>query len=100
VRTRILLAGLYAQNGRRDDALREAEIAIAFDPDDPGTLLNAGCVYALFDMKTEALAVLRRAFQNGYWHADILERDPDYDSLRGEPDFQHLVSEMKARGSV
>lgn len=91
VRTRILLSCTYAQVGRREDAIREAEIAVAFDPDDPMTLLNAACTYALLELKTEAIALLRRAIQNGYWHVDILQRDPDFDNLRDDPEFQRLL---------
>ena len=90
-RARILLASAYSQEGRREDALRETEIAVAFDPDDPSNLINAGCVYAQLGMKAEAIAVLRRAIQNGYWHVDVLQHDPDYDPLRDEPEFQRLL---------
>jgi len=97
-RARVLLATTYAQFGRQDDALRETEIAVAFDPDDPSNLLNAACVYALLGMKTEAIATLRRSIQNGYWHVDILQRDPDFTSLRDEPEFQQLLVSPFLRG--
>jgi len=97
-RARVLLGCLYAQFDRREEALRETEIAMAFDPDDPSNLLNAACTYALLSMKSEAIATLRRAIQNGYWHVDILQRDPDFASLRDEPEFQRLlVREPKSR---
>ena len=94
-RARILLAASFADVGRRDDALRETEIAIAFDPEDPSILLNAACVNALLGLPTEALDMLRRAVQHGYWHADIVERDPDLASLRDEPEFQRLVAGLR-----
>ena len=90
-RARILLACMYAQIGRREDALRETEIAVAFDPDDPSNLLNAACAYAMLNLKTEAIAMIRRAIQNGYWHVDVLQRDPDFDNIRDEPEFQRLL---------
>jgi tetratricopeptide (TPR) repeat protein len=96
-RARVLLGCLYAEFGRREEALRETEIALAFDPDDPSNLLNAACTYALLGMKTEAIATLRRAIQNGYWHVDILQRDPDFASLRNEPEFLSLL--VRAPGS-
>ena len=91
-RARIVLASTYAKSGRREDALRETEIAVAFDPDDPSNLLNAGCVYSNLGMKAEAIAMVRRAIQNGYWHVDILQRDPDFDNIRDEPEFQRLLA--------
>ena len=94
-RARVLLAGTHADFGRRDDALRELEIAVAFDPEDPSTLLNASCVYALLGLKTEALEMLGQAVRNGYWHADIIERDPDLISLRDEPEFQQLLAGLR-----
>ena len=90
-RARVLLGGTYAHQGRREDALRETEIAVAFDPDDPSNLLNAACTYALLGLKTEAIGMLRRAIQNGYWHVDILQRDPDFAILHDEPEFQRLL---------
>jgi Tfp pilus assembly protein PilF/predicted Ser/Thr protein kinase len=90
-RARIVLASTYAKGGRREDALRETEIAVAFDPDDPSNLLNAGCVYSNLGMKAEAIAMVRRAIQNGYWHVDVLQRDPDFDNIRDEPEFQRLL---------
>ena len=61
--------------------------------------MNASCVYAVLGLKTEALDLLRRAVQNGYWHADIIERDPDFISIRDEPEFQRLVAELRTSGS-
>ena len=90
-RARILLACMYARVGRREDTLREAEIALAFDPDDPSNLLNAACAYSLLNLKTGAIALLRRAIQNGYWHVDMLKRDTDFNNLRDEPEFQRLL---------
>lgn len=42
-------------------------------------------------LKAEAIGMLRRAIQNGYWHVDILQRDPDFAILHDEPEFQRLL---------
>lgn len=94
---RILLGTLYARANRRDEAQRETDIAVAFDPDDPATLLNAACTYAILGFKGEAIALLRRAIQNGYRHVEFLKRDPDLASLRDEPEFQRLLVSPSSR---
>lgn len=93
-RARILLAGIYAELEDPAHSLEELEKGIAYGPNDASLLVNAACTYALLGRKDEALATLRKAIENGYWHADTLARDSDLESLHGDPEFQALIKQL------
>lgn len=92
VRARILLAGNLAEDGDISNAVAELEKAVAASPHDAHTLLNAACGYAVIGLKEEALSMLDQAVKNGYWHFDLIARDPDFENLYDEPAFQKLLS--------
>ena len=92
VRARILLAGNYANLGDTDNAVVEVEKAVASSANDASTLYNAACTYAVLGLKEEALSVLKRAIENGYWHLDLIARDPDFKNLYDEPAFRLLIN--------
>ncbi len=41
-----------------------------------------------------AMALLRRAAENGYGNVSEMRRDPDLDPLRGRPDFQAMMADL------
>jgi TolB-like protein/cytochrome c-type biogenesis protein CcmH/NrfG len=91
VRARILLANTYAFFGNKKDAAQQLEKAVAMRPNDPNTLYNAACTYGLLDMKSESLAMLKRATETGFSDVEWVSRDPDLTCLHGEPEFERLV---------
>jgi TolB-like protein/Flp pilus assembly protein TadD len=91
VRARILLANRYATFDRRDDAVRQLEMAVALRPADGNVLYNAACTYGLLALKPEALAMFKRAVEAGYGNMEWAARDQDLISLHDEPDFRQLV---------
>jgi non-specific serine/threonine protein kinase len=96
VRARILLAGNLANVGDIPNSVAELEKAVAASPHDPSTLYNAACGYAVMGLKEEALSMLNQAVKNGYWHFDLIARDPDFENLHDEPAFQQLLSAQGA----
>ena len=90
-RARILLASSYGRLGDSENAIAELRRAVASSPDDASTLYNAACTYGILGLKQEALSMLQRAVENGYWHFDLIARDPDFAILHGEPEFQRLI---------
>ena len=89
-RARVLLAGSYAEMDRTDDALREANLAMALRPNEATVLYNLACTYCALKRKTEALDAIRKAWQAGFREADWARRDPDLSLLHDEPEFQRL----------
>ncbi|MGH9555889.1 MAG: protein kinase domain-containing protein [Terriglobales bacterium] len=91
VRARMLLANRYAALGRKEDAIRELQIAVTMRPRDSNILYNAACTYGILQQKPEALALLKRAIEAGYRNLDWFARDPDLTCLHGDPEFEALV---------
>ena len=91
-RARILYASTLADLGQSEDALREIQRVVTDNPDDASTLYNAACGYAILGRKQEAIATLKQAIANGYWHLDVIGRDPDFRSLHDQPEFQAILN--------
>jgi tetratricopeptide (TPR) repeat protein len=94
-RARILRAGMYAQEGRSEDSVREANLAMVLRPDEATVLYNAACTFASLGKKSEALDALQKAWNAGFKDADWTRRDPDLASLHGDPEFERLYPAPK-----
>jgi non-specific serine/threonine protein kinase len=95
-RARILAAAFYAVEGRHEDAVREANLAMLLRPNEAMVHYNAACTFCSMNKKAEALDALHKAWQNGFRDADWVRRDPDLTILRGDPEFEKLYPEKKA----
>ncbi|MEJ0082229.1 MAG: tetratricopeptide repeat protein [Puia sp.] len=91
VRVLALGSGSLYDIGEKKEAFEWINRAFELDPDNAGTLFNAACLYAKDGKKDDALSLLERAFAKGYGNKEWIEKDPDYDSLRNEPRFKHLL---------
>ena len=89
-RARTLLANDYTQMGRGEDAVREANLAIALRPDDAVVLYNVACTFGQLGRKAESLGALRKAWDAGFKDPSWARRDPDLAILRGDPEFEKL----------
>jgi serine/threonine protein kinase/Tfp pilus assembly protein PilF len=87
-------AASLAAIGEADRSVEWAGRGLAIDPEDPMTLYNVACVYALGRRADAALACLEKAVDNGFGHKEWVEHDTDLDSLRDDPRFKQLVSAM------
>ncbi len=92
-RARILLGANYAGLGRETDALRELNLAVTLRANEASILYNAACVYCRLNKRTEALDALRKAWEAGSKDAVWTRRDPDLQSLHGDPEFDRLYPE-------
>ncbi len=95
--TRALNLGAAAlvERGDKELAMEWAERSLAIDGDNPDTLYNIACSYALMDEPDRALDCLERANLQGMSIAGWAENDSDLDSLRGNPRFQALMADLK-----
>jgi serine/threonine protein kinase/tetratricopeptide (TPR) repeat protein len=89
-RARILLAGDYAELGRVEDALREANLAMTLRANEASILYNAACTFSQLKRKPEALEALRKAWEAGFKDSIWARRDPDLTLLHGDPEFERL----------
>ncbi len=97
-RARILCGGMYAQEGRIEDAVRETNLAMTLRPNEATVLYNAACTFAQIDRRADALEALRKAWDAGYRDAEWTRRDPDLASLHGDPEFEKLYPAPKEEG--
>jgi tetratricopeptide (TPR) repeat protein len=92
-RARILVSGFFAALNRPEDAVREANFAIALRPNEASVLYNAACTFCQLKKKPEALDALRKAWQAGWTDPNWVRHDPDLGMLHGDPEFERLYPE-------
>jgi TolB-like protein/tetratricopeptide (TPR) repeat protein len=80
-----------AQVGRIDEAKAELKKALELSPGDPLMLYNAACCYARIGEKKAALSSLGESVMAGLQDYDWIRTDPDFDSLREEPEYLELM---------
>ena len=93
-RARILLSGDYAEQGRVEDAMREANLAMVLRPNEAAVLYNAACTFCSLNKIDEALDALTRAHRVGMTDPTWARRDPDLAPLHGNPEFEKLYPEL------
>jgi len=89
-RARILLGGMYAQEQRAEDAIRETNLAMVLRPNEATVLYNAACTFCNIGRRSDAIDALRKAWEAGFRDPDWTRRDPDLASLHGDPEFEKL----------
>ena len=94
-RARILLGGMYSQEHRIEDAIRETNLAMTLRPNEATVLYNAACTFSNLDRRGEAIEALRKAWEAGYRDAEWTRRDPDLANLHGDPEFERLFPAPK-----
>ena len=83
--------------GHNDEAIEWQEKLIAENPDDGGEYYNKSCLLARMGRLDEAIAALRKAFENGFRRFAHIEHDDDMDPIRNMPEFTALVEEYKSK---
>ncbi|MCM2256418.1 MAG: protein kinase [Vicinamibacteria bacterium] len=89
-RARILLASDFADEGRAEDAMREANFAMVLRPNEASVHYNAACVFCKLGRKSDAMEAMHKAHRAGYRGGDWARRDPDLALIQGEPEFDAL----------
>jgi tetratricopeptide (TPR) repeat protein len=93
-RARVGRGVLRARLGKAAEARADAEASLDRDQG-PITLYQVGNIYALNSRQVPgerplALEYLKRALRGGFG-LDVVDRDTDYDPIRGEPEFGRIV---------
>ena len=88
------------RSGEPARALEWAGRALAMDPEEPVTLYNVACVYALQGQIEPALDCLENALKHGFAHKEWIEHDSDLTSLHGHPRYQALLLALSQHPSM
>jgi non-specific serine/threonine protein kinase len=97
-RARTIMATDYAEMGREDDAVREANLAMVLRPNEATVLYNVACVFCYLQRPDEAMGALRKAWAAGFKDPVWVRRDPDLTILHGLPEFEKLYPESAGGG--
>ena len=60
-----------------------------------GDFYNLACLYAVRNKKEEALKYLERSLSRNEVSVEFVEKDKDWDGLRGDSDFKRILSNTK-----
>ena len=99
------LATIDAALGRKEEAIREAQQAIALIPlaestrEAPSRIAELGLVYAWVGERDKAIEQLQNAVKLpcGITYGELL-LDPAWDPLRADPRFARIIAEAKPKG--
>jgi tetratricopeptide (TPR) repeat protein len=83
-----------AKAGQMEEGMRQVQKAIQLEPSNPEFLLGAAVVSNLLGKREEAIDWIRRAVSAGMAPAQI-ERDPEFQNLRGRESFQQALRTAK-----
>jgi TolB-like protein/Flp pilus assembly protein TadD len=90
-RARMYYAITLAENGLKEDAIREGGKALELSPGDPMMLYNCACLYSQLGEVDRAVDTLRQAIAGGYENFGWMKHDPDLNALREHPGFIAMV---------
>lgn len=96
-RARLFYAVSLAEVGQKEAAMQEGQKAVEVSPGDSIALYNLACLYAELNEKQKAIGALRQSIQTGYQDFGWMLHDPDLETLRGDPEFEALVSHARPR---
>jgi len=93
------VAGSYAALGQVERSREWMERALLVDPENLSMRYNFACALAAFiGDKDLSLRHLERSLAtSGAFHLNLVESDPDLDSLRNEPRYQAMIARAKRR---
>jgi protein O-mannosyl-transferase len=86
-----LIGGAYLDKGEIDRALSIFHRAIEFDPNFATSYYNVSCIYSMKKEKTKTIEYLKKAIALDIRYKEKARVDQDFNSLRGEKDFEELV---------
>jgi len=91
----IMAAFLYASRGQRDKIDPKLLRSRPQDVIDGDYAYWTGGIHALLGEREQALAWLRRAVEVGNHNYPWFQKDKNYDKLRGDPEYQHIMEEVR-----
>jgi TolB-like protein/Flp pilus assembly protein TadD/predicted Ser/Thr protein kinase len=91
----VMAAFLYASRGQRDKIDPTILKSRPTDVIDGDVAYWTGGIHALLGEREQALAWLRRAVEVGNHNYPWFQKDKNYDSLRGDPEYRRIMEEVR-----
>ena len=85
------MAWCYKRTNQLPRAITSMERAYRIKPKEAVILYNLSCYWSLAGNKTQALSWLGRALRMDNELRRLIDDEPDFDSLRNDPDFQLII---------
>ena len=98
VQVLLALGWCHKRTGRIDLAIEALETALAADNDEPLIRYNLACYHSVAGDKRHALAYLEQALALDPEYRLLIDHEPDFDPLRGDPEFQAICEGSRTRG--
>ena len=98
VRVLLALGWCHKRIGRIDLAIEALETALAADNDEPLIRYNLACYHSVAGDKRQALAYLEAALALDPNYRLLIDHEPDFDPLRGDPEFQAVCEGSQTHG--
>ena len=97
VQVLLALGWCHKRIGRIDLAIEALETALAADRDEPLIRYNLACYHSVAGDKRRALAFLEQALALDPNYRLLIEHEPDFDPLRGDPEFQAICESSRTQ---
>lgn len=91
----LALGWCYKRTGQLAKAIEALERAVVVDAGEPILHYNLACYWSLARNRTQALRHLARALDLDANYRDLIPDEPDFNSLRNDPEFRQLVDGSK-----
>jgi tetratricopeptide (TPR) repeat protein len=98
VQVLLALGWCHKRTGHIDRAIEALETALAADNDEPLIRYNLACYHSVAGDKRRALTYLEQALALDPNYRLLVEHEPDFDPLRGDPEFQTICEGSRTRG--
>jgi Flp pilus assembly protein TadD len=84
----LALGWCHKRTGRIDLAIEALERALEAHREEPLVCYNLACYYSVAGDKRRALPYLEQALAMDASYRSLIDHEPDFDLLRGDPEFQ------------
>jgi tetratricopeptide (TPR) repeat protein len=90
-RARMIFSINLAEAGRREEALREGNLALEMSPGDPLMLYNGACLYSQLGEIKLSIKTLQNAIATGHSNFNWIKNDSDLDPIRSDPEYIEIM---------